>query len=71
MLGKSPGAVAQSLGFKKGDNLVQVLDKGSIFTDVRKEHWRHQLENYRTVSFWGDKDTVSLLQLFCTLCKAY
>ena len=63
MLGKTAVDIAILLGFKKGDNLVRVLDQGSIFTDVRREHWRQQLEKYQIVSFWGDEDTVSLLQL--------
>lgn len=63
--------IAQLIGYKQGDNLLEILKEASIFTDVRKEQWRHQLENYQIVSFWGDNDTVSLRQLFRTLCKAY
>ncbi|RDW64624.1 hypothetical protein BP6252_10275 [Coleophoma cylindrospora] len=56
--GKQAARVAGALGFKKGDNIIEALDKGSIFTDIHKEHFRHQLERYQMVSFWGDKDTI-------------
>ena len=58
-LGKLTAKIAISAGFQKGDNVVEVLHKGSIFTDVLKEHWRHQLLEYDIVSFWGARDNVS------------
>ena len=56
--GKIAANVALSVGFQKGNNIIEALDKGSMFTDVLKTHFRQQFENYRIVSFWGDKDTV-------------
>lgn len=56
--GKTAANVALWLGFKKGDNIIETLDKGSMFTDIHKDHFRQQFESYRMVSFWGDKDTV-------------
>lgn len=56
--GKIAANVALSVGFQKGNNIIEALDKGSMFTDVLKPHFRQQFENYRMVSFWGDKDTV-------------
>jgi hypothetical protein len=58
--GKTAAKVALSAGFQKGDNIIETLDKGSMFTDILKDHFRHQFESYRMVSFWGDKDTVCL-----------
>jgi hypothetical protein len=58
MAGKAAAGVALWLGFQKGDNIIEVLDDGSMFTDIHKNHFRQQFENYRMVSFWGDKDTV-------------
>ncbi|KAK1762400.1 hypothetical protein QBC33DRAFT_623724 [Phialemonium atrogriseum] len=57
-MGKLTANIAISAGFQKGDNLVEVLHKGSIFTDVLKEHWRHQLLEYDIVSFWGARDNI-------------
>ena len=56
--GKTATKLALWLGFQKGDNIIEALDKGSMFTDIHKEHFRHQFESYLMVSFWGDKDTV-------------
>jgi hypothetical protein len=58
-VGNTSAKIALWLGFKRGDNIVETLDEGSIFTDVLKEGWRQQFLNYSIVSFWGDKDTVS------------
>ena len=51
--------IAMAVGFQKGDNILEVLDKGSLFTDIAHEQWRQQLLDYRIVSFWGTTDTVS------------
>ncbi|KFZ19943.1 hypothetical protein V501_00395 [Pseudogymnoascus sp. VKM F-4519 (FW-2642)] len=56
--GKTAANVALWLGFQKGDNIIETLDKGSMFTDIHKDHFRQQFESYRMVSFWGDKDTI-------------
>ncbi|KFY31849.1 hypothetical protein V493_00740, partial [Pseudogymnoascus sp. VKM F-4281 (FW-2241)] len=56
--GKTAANVALWLGFQKGDNIIETLDKGSMFTDIHKDHFRQQFETYRMVSFWGDKDTI-------------
>ena len=56
--GKTAANVAIWAGYQKGDNIIETLDKGSMFTDILKDHFRHQFENYRMVSFWGDKDAV-------------
>lgn len=51
--------IANDLGFQKGDNVLETLKEGSIFTDVMHEHWRHHLFKYDIVSFWGAFDNVS------------
>jgi len=50
--------IATHLGFQKGDDLVETLNAGSMFTDMMREHWRHQLLNYGIVSFWGAYDHI-------------
>ena len=51
--------IANDLGFQNGDDVLETLKEGSIFTDIMHEHWRHQLLNYDIVSFWGAFDNVS------------
>ena len=58
-LGGIAAKIALAVGFEKGDNIVETLEAGSIFTDLLQEHWRHQLLNYKIVSFWGNRDSVS------------
>src|SRR5436305_11016561 len=48
-------------GFQKGDDVLETLKDGSIFTDILHEHWRHQLLKYDIVSFWGAMDNVSTI----------
>jgi hypothetical protein len=51
--------IAHAAGFQKGDNLLETLKDGSMFSDIMQEHWRQQLMEYDIVSFWGAFDTVS------------
>ena len=51
--------IATTLGFQKGDDLLEVLRKGSMFSENMQEQWRHQLLEYDIVSFWGTLDHVS------------
>ena len=53
--------IAMGMGFQKGDDILETLKDGSIFTEILHEHWRHQLLNYEIVSFWGSTDNVSIL----------
>ena len=57
-LGGVAAKVALTLGFQKGDDVLEALKTGSIFSDFMQEHWRHQLERYSIVSFWGSLDNV-------------
>lgn len=45
-------------GFQKGDDMMEVLKSGSMFSDIMQEHWRHQLLDYDIVSFWRGLDNV-------------
>lgn len=58
-MGNAVAKVAISLGFKAGDNILETLKSASIFTEIMREHWRHQLLNYDIRSFWGTLDDVS------------
>jgi hypothetical protein len=52
--------IATAVGFQKGDDVVETLRDGSIFSDIMQEQWRHQLLKYNIISFWGALDSVSL-----------
>lgn len=58
--------IAHGLGFQHGDNILETLESGSLFTEILREQFRHQLLNYDILSFWGSRDTVSLR---CMRCK--
>jgi triacylglycerol esterase/lipase EstA (alpha/beta hydrolase family) len=51
--------IATAVGFQKGDDLLETLKRGSIFSDIVQEHWKHQLLKYNIISFWGAFDKVS------------
>jgi triacylglycerol esterase/lipase EstA (alpha/beta hydrolase family) len=57
-LGSMAAKVAFVLGFQKGDDVIETLKRGSIFSDIMHDHWRQQLLQYDIVSFWGALDTV-------------
>lgn len=58
-LGGVAANIALYVGLKEGDNVIETLRKGGIFSDIMQEHWRHQLEEYNIISFWGSLDEVS------------
>src|SRR5207248_897387 len=58
-LGGIAAKIATTAGFQKGDDVLETLKAGSIFSDIMQEHWRHQLLKYNIISFWGALDSVS------------
>ncbi|CAH0017853.1 unnamed protein product [Clonostachys rhizophaga] len=56
-LGRIAVAIANTVGFSTKSDVLSTLKKGSVFSDIMAEQWRHQLESYDIVSFWGDHDT--------------
>jgi hypothetical protein len=60
-LGSLAAKLAMQAGFKKGEGVMERLEQGSIFSEIMDEHWRHQLERYNLVSFWGARDGVNRL----------
>ncbi len=55
--------IAISLGIKKGDNILEALEEGSMFSDLMDEQWKHRLLDYPIVFFWGAFDRVSRIPL--------
>jgi triacylglycerol esterase/lipase EstA (alpha/beta hydrolase family) len=58
-LGGVVAKIATAVGFQKGDNVLETLKNGSLFSEIMQEHWRHQLLKYDIISFWGALDQVS------------
>ncbi|KAH8659274.1 hypothetical protein BGZ60DRAFT_544318 [Tricladium varicosporioides] len=44
--------IAQSMPWKASNDIMEALEKRSLFSDVLHEHWRHQLEQYQIISFY-------------------
>ena len=66
-LGGVAAKIATAVGFQKGDDVVETLRDGGIFSDIIQEQWGHQLLKYNIISFWGALDNVSLGALMkCT-----
>ena len=58
-IGATAVRIANSLGFRSSSAIVEALQNGSLFSDMLKEAWRHQLESYQIVSFWEGIGEVS------------
>lgn len=67
-LGGVVAKIATTVGFQKGDDVLETLKKGSIFSDIMQEQWRHQLDKYNIISFWGARDNVSQNTPFRYVC---
>jgi hypothetical protein len=50
--GRACVKIAQSMPWKVSNDIMEALKKGSLFSDILCEHWRHQLEQYQIVSFY-------------------
>lgn len=57
-IGQIAAKIALNLGFQKGDNILETLKDGSMFSDLMHEHWKQRLLEYPIVSFWGTLDNV-------------
>ncbi|CAG9990746.1 unnamed protein product [Clonostachys byssicola] len=57
-LGSIATKIARTAGLQQGDDVLETLKSGTIFSDVIHEHWRHQMVEYNIISFWGALDTV-------------
>ncbi|KGO70255.1 Tetratricopeptide-like helical [Penicillium italicum] len=58
LLGDIAANIALKLGFQRGNNIIETLKTGSLFSDLLRDQWRHQLLEYNIVSFWGAYDKV-------------
>lgn len=68
-LGMACAKVARSLPGIQATNLLETLERGSLFSDFLREAFRHQLEAYKIVSCYeGVGDVCSILILAETIC---
>lgn len=70
-LGNVAAKVATKAGFSKGESVMETLKRGSVFSEILQEHWRHQLLSYNLVSFWGAHDSVSRLKISSNILLIY
>jgi hypothetical protein len=59
-LGGVMAKIAAAMGFQEGDDLLERLKTGRIFSDVTQERWKYHLLRYHIRSFWGTLDNVKL-----------
>ncbi|RMJ16727.1 hypothetical protein CDV36_003631 [Fusarium kuroshium] len=57
-IGQIAAKIALNLGFQRGDNILETLREGSMFSDLMHEHWKQRLLEYPIVSFWGTLDNI-------------
>ena len=57
-IGKAAAKITSSLGAREGDNIVEIMNKDSMFSDLVNDLYRQRLLDYPIVSFWGTFDKV-------------
>lgn len=57
--GKACVKIIQTVYGHASNDLMKAVEHGSLFSDVLKENWRHQLENYQIVSCYESIDEVN------------
>lgn len=57
-LGKIASRFAITAGLQQGDDVIEVLRKGNMFSSIMEDHWRHLVDNFHVVTFWGGLDKI-------------
>jgi hypothetical protein len=57
--GKACVSIAHFFTNRPTNSIMEALKPSSLFSDILKESFRHQLENYLIVSFYEDDRKVS------------
>jgi len=52
-------SIVQSMPGNPSNDIMEALKSGSLYSDILKETWRHQLEKYQIVSFYEGIGNVS------------
>lgn len=52
VLGERCARIVQSTPGKTSNDMLEALRKGSLFSDILQEQWRHQIDNYQFVTFY-------------------
>lgn len=58
LFARSCAKIVKSVKRNKSNDLLETVENGSLFSDILKENWRHQLENYQIVSCYETIDPV-------------
>jgi len=59
--GKACVSILQSVPGNPSNDIMEALKNGSLYSDILKENWRHQLEKYRIVSFYEGIGNVCIM----------
>jgi hypothetical protein len=62
-LGRLASKIAQTILPGVSKDIMDALEDGSMYTDILKEMFRHQLENYFIVSFYERKEIGGVVSL--------
>jgi hypothetical protein len=57
--GRSCAAIVNTVMRSAPNDLMEAVSSGSLYTDILQESWRHQLNDYRIISFYEGSGNVS------------
>lgn len=61
-LGMACAKIAKSLPFKQSSKVIEVLQEGTLFSDLLSESFRHQMEQYKILSCYeGEGDVLAAI----------
>ena len=67
VLGKTCVRIVQSTPGRTSNDVMEALEKGSLFSDALQSQWRHQLRCYKIVTFYEGIGSVMLMLVACRL----
>jgi hypothetical protein len=65
--GRSCANIVNAVTRSAPNDLMEAVSSGSLYTDILQETWRHQLNDYRIISFYEGVGNVSSAS-FTTFC---
>ena len=63
VFGKTCVKIVQSIPGKTSNDIMEALQKGSLFSDTLQNQWRHQLKHYQIVTFYEGRGDVRAISL--------
>lgn len=58
-LGNASIRIVRGLFRSPPNDIMQAVERGSLYADILQENWRHQLSLYKIVSFYEETGSVS------------